>query len=393
MSERALVDFCISLAKRTPDPRRLATVLESQGLPSSSQTQQFARDLLARLPKASSGVSAYKQQERAAAAVARKNESYGLLPDEDDEEPAAPQKPAPAPAAPVAGGGKAGDKKHLRRSRKDDRQDDNDDDDADGTAVRRKSRKRAWEEEEEGGNGDKAGGGSNAEHRAEEERDKDAEEKAEFERRLKERDEAKTKKLAERRIPKEELEELQRRRAAEEAEDRQGVVGDLRKISRQGYLKKREEAKLEELKEALEDEKYLFEGQELTEKEKKELAYKEEVYKIAAERKKQLEELERDDDYHMPTAYDDEGKGTGSRYEVLTARYRDVDEERAAAAETPWAQQEAFEAEQIKKALTKSGTKGGKAPLAQHDFVFEDQINFIVDSYMKGEALVRGGRK
>lgn len=29
-------------------------------------------------------------------------------------------------------------------------------------------------------------------------------------------------------------------------------------ISRQAYLKKREEAKLEELKEALEDEKYLF---------------------------------------------------------------------------------------------------------------------------------------
>lgn len=33
-----------------------------------------------------------------------------------------------------------------------------------------------------------------------------------------------------------------------------------RDISRQEYLKKREEAKLEELKEALEDEKYLFQA-------------------------------------------------------------------------------------------------------------------------------------
>lgn len=61
-------------------------------------------------------------------------------------------------------------------------------------------------------------------------------------------------------------------------------------MSRQEYLKKREEAKLQELKDALEDEKFLFQGKKMTEKERRDLAYKEEVYRLAVERKKQLGE-------------------------------------------------------------------------------------------------------
>lgn len=53
---------------------------------------------------------------------------------------------------------------------------------------------------------------------------------------------------------------------------------------------------------------------------------------------------------------------------MLTARYRDVEE--AEAQETPWAQQEQFEAEQIKKAITKVGAKdklakGGESGMSQ----------------------------
>ena len=63
-------------------------------------------------------------------------------------------------------------------------------------------------------------------------------------------------------------------------------------------------------------------GVKLTEKEERDLRYKEEVYRLAVERKKQLEELETDDGYKMPTAYDDGKDGGDKRYEVLTARYR-----------------------------------------------------------------------
>lgn len=271
-AERALVDFCISLAKKTPNVAKLADTLQAQGLPPSSDTRRFAGDLLSRLPRAGAAgsVSAYKAAERAAAETARKNQSYALLVDDDDDE----EQPA---AAPEPADGK---KKSHRRSRRDSVAGDADDD----TVVKRASRKRAWEEDEE-----EDAAAAEARRQAEA-RERDRAEKEEFEQRLRERDEAKTRKLAERHVPKEVLEDLERRKKAEAAEDRAGVISDMRKFSRQEYLKKREEAKLEELKEALEDEKYLFAGQRLTEKEARDLAYKEEVYRLAVERKKQLGE-------------------------------------------------------------------------------------------------------
>ncbi len=51
----------------------------------------------------------------------------------------------------------------------------------------------------------------------------------------------------------------------------------LREVARQEYLKKREEKKLREIEDELLDAKYLFEGVELTEREKADLKYKEPV--------------------------------------------------------------------------------------------------------------------
>lgn len=370
-AERALVDFCVALAKKAPHASALASQLESQGLPSSASTQEFAQQLISRLPQSgkSSGANAAsasrKERELAAAALLKQNASYALIQDDEDDE----KLPHIAPLA----------KKSLRSS-KTREQEDFDDGNVDKNAVKRKSRKRSWQEEERDE-------GEVMMMKKDEERLKDLDEKAEFERRLKERDDAKTRKLAERKVGKAELIEIERRKQAEEQEDKQQVVDDLRKVSRQEYLKKREEAKLEELREALEDEKYLFQGVALTEKEKKELEYKEQVYKLALERKKHLDELEKDDGYHLPEAYDTADKA-GKRYEVLTARYREPEEEAVAAKETPWSQQEAFEAEQIKKAVGRGGVpQQGSLPGQEYEFVFEDQIEFIVDQHLAGDAM------
>ena len=51
------------------------------------------------------------------------------------------------------------------------------------------------------------------------------------------------------------------RRKYESEEQREELVPMLREVSRQEYLKKREDAKLEELKDELEDAKYLFDGE------------------------------------------------------------------------------------------------------------------------------------
>ncbi|KAI9081772.1 hypothetical protein K1719_036034 [Acacia pycnantha] len=61
---------------------------------------------------------------------------------------------------------------------------------------------------------------------------------------------------------KEEEEAIRRANAAE-----QNGIQSLRKVSRQEYLKKREMKKLDELRDDIEDEQYLFEGVKLTEAE------------------------------------------------------------------------------------------------------------------------------
>lgn len=52
------------------------------------------------------------------------------------------------------------------------------------------------------------------------------------------------------------------------------------------------------------------------------------------------------------------------RYEVLTVRYRDVEAEEKQ--ETPWVQQEAYEAEQIKKAITTVGARDRRGKAGGH---------------------------
>ena len=314
-----------------------------------------------RLPSSSSGlkkrsVSEYRRKEKEASSLARNNESYGLLLDDNEEE-------------------------ELERAM---------------AKARSKRREKADKKSSSTDRGDDGGGEDGSAQQMEEKKDQgdgegtkltDAEEKAEFERRLKERDLKATKKLVENKLSKEELADIDRRKRAEGAGDKSHAVKDLRKASRREYLKKREEAKLDELEQAVEDEKQLFEGEELTEKERAELAYKERVLQLAKERKRQLEELEHDDAYHMPAAYDDGGEGAAEkRYGVLKAKYTEGDKADGNE-QTVWGQQEMLEKEQISRAAIPVGAKDRKGKEKAYDFVFEDQIDFIVDSYMKGDNV------
>eukprot|EP00882_Tetradesmus_deserticola_P019803 GHRQ01021343.1.p1 GENE.GHRQ01021343.1~~GHRQ01021343.1.p1 ORF type:complete len:229 (+),score=78.39 GHRQ01021343.1:333-1019(+) len=127
--------------------------------------------------------------------------------------------------------------------------------------------------------------------------------------RLRERDEARTKKAA---GWKEGSKDKQRRAMGEALEGGEAEPGQLvpmlRDVSRQEYLKKREDAKLQELKDELEDAKYLFEGVQLTAREQADLAYKQRVYDLAVQRRQALEAVV-DDGYSMPTNYGKTGPG------------------------------------------------------------------------------------
>ena len=363
LSEKALADYCISIAqKHASSPRDLSKVLEGQGFPASDVTESFAKELLDKVPSNKGpSVSEYKRQEKEAVRRRQANESYGMLLDSD-------------------GGGGGDDeeldvllRQHQQKKVEKER----------GARVRRPKKSRDDQDEEEIVMEKK----KKAQSMTEEEKIRaDQEEKLEFEQRLKERDEQQTRKLVERKISKEEMREIERRKNAEKAKNKSKAIEDLRKVSRREYLKKREEVKLDELEQAVEDEEYLFEGEELTEKERAEFEYKKRVLQLAKERKKQLEELEHDDAYHMPTAYDDGDKDAADkRFGVLKAKYQhgDTDEQNT------WTQQEALEREQINRAVLTVGSKDKKQKKKDYDFVFEDQIDFIVDSYMKGDNIER----
>jgi pre-mRNA-splicing factor ATP-dependent RNA helicase DHX16 len=358
LSEKALAEYCISIGRKASDPASIVQVLEGQGFPRTEVTVEFAQELLDRLPSTSAkrGLSEYKRKEKEASALARNNERYGLLLEDDEEE----ELERAVTKARV--GKKSGSRKREKRGKGDEGIAEHDVNDEEGTTR--------------GGDGSK---GSIT----------DQQEKEEFERRLKERDEKATKKMVEKRLTKQELDDIQRRKYAENAEDKSRAIKGLRKASRREYLKKREEAKLEELEQAVEDEKYLFEGENLTERERAELEYKEKVLQLAKERKRQLEELEQDDAYHMPTAYDDGGEGAAEkRYGVLKAKYQDHERSKDEV-QNNWSQQEMLEKEQISRAAIPVGAKDrkSKAHQREYDFVFEDQIDFIVDSYMKGDNV------
>ncbi|KAL6554780.1 Pre-mRNA-splicing factor ATP-dependent RNA helicase DEAH1 [Orobanche gracilis] len=196
----------------------------------------------------------------------------------------------------------------------------------------------------------------------EEELLKDQREKDELEQHLRERDSARTRKLTE---PK----TIRRRSSADD-------IQTLRKVSRHEYLKKREEKKLQELRDDIEDEQYLFEGVKISVAEYCDLKHKKEIYDLLAKK----EELDgADGEYRMPEAYDDQQSGVNQekRFSVAMQRYSDPNAEK----------EEAWEEHQIRKATMKFSSKNVKQVSDDYQFVFEDQIDFIKASVMDGDNV------
>ncbi|XP_024630990.1 pre-mRNA-splicing factor ATP-dependent RNA helicase DEAH1 isoform X1 [Medicago truncatula] len=213
---------------------------------------------------------------------------------------------------------------------------------------------------------------------SEEERLKDQREKDELVQHMRERDAAATRKLTEQKLARMEEDEAIRRSNAAEHDD----MRCLRKYSRQEYLKKREEKKLEELRDDIEDEQYLFEGVKLSEVEQRELKHKKELYELI---KKRSEHADNVNEYRMPDAYDQEGDvDQEKRFSVAMQRYRDSNAEEKM---NPFSEQEAWEEHQIGKATMKYGSKNKKQASDDYQFVFEDQIDFIKASVMDGDKF------
>ena len=88
-----------------------------------------------------------------------------------------------------------------------------------------------------------------------------------------------------------------KRKLAEDAATRVAAMPDLRERSRQEYLEKRELQKIEQLRLLIREEERLFRTERLTERERLDLENKKELLRLAEERMKLSDHVER---YQMP---------------------------------------------------------------------------------------------
>lgn len=208
-SQSAVVSYILAVARKHTSADSLAVVLRKQGLPAGNETNVFASQLLARLPrKGSAGPTAQDQQARQAKALIKKNNAYGLLEEEEEDrsaKAAAAAQPSTSGAAAAAPAPK-GKERQLRTRRETAVEEDDDDGGGGAMLPQGKRQRRAWEEDEE----DPV---EREERLAAEGRERDKREKEEFEARLRLRDESKTKKLApEEKLSKAEQKEQERRK-------------------------------------------------------------------------------------------------------------------------------------------------------------------------------------
>ncbi|GAB2227982.1 hypothetical protein Droror1_Dr00009811 [Drosera rotundifolia] len=364
-SERFVVEYIIKLAEKAKSLVEVVEELVGYGLQASDETRAFAKELFARIPRKKSAINLYQKQEREAALLVRKQKTYQLLDadDEDDDDGgvvAADSKPSVS----VASATKESQKKRYRKkSEHSDVEDDEPGFFSKGEDRRVKSRTLSDSDDSE----------------SEEERIRDQRDKDELERKIRERDAAGTRNLTEPKLTQKEEDEAKRRSEALEQDD----VAVLRKVSRQEYLKKREEKKIEELRDAIEDEQYLFDGVKLTEAEVRELRLKQEI--LEAIQKQRTEDSSDVNEYRMPDAYDIEGGvNQEKRFAVAEKRYKDRE---SGGKLNPFAEQEAWEDHQIGKATLKFGSKNKKQSADEYEFVFEDQIDFVKESVMDGDKF------
>lgn len=251
-SQPAVVQYVIGLSKQALSSADLETKLQEFEFSSTTETRAFAQEIFARVPRKESGSNLYQKQETGAALLVKNQKTNTILDaahyDADDD---------------VIRITASTNKKRFRK--RIGSEDDDDEGIASVEEERRVVRRRIPREEEDDGSD------------SEEERLRDQRGKEELERRIRERDVAATRKLTGPKLTwKEEYDAMQRSR-------KDDGIENLREVSRQKYLPKRAQKKLEEIKDRIKDKENLFEGQKLTGAELCELDYEKKILDLVGQ--------------------------------------------------------------------------------------------------------------
>lgn len=349
---KSVSDFILSKSKTTRTIPQLKSSLMEAGFEDSDSLTNFASQLIQRF-SAPAPSPVQKREPTQQELMIKKNESYSLiLDDEDDDLPDSSSKKKE----------KEKKRKHLRK--KEGKHDSDSSEDESSNKKSKATNTSTPKKSQEGSSGD------------EDEYEKDARLKKEFEDRLKEKDQKRTKKLTENKGSKKAQQEAEQRLSYKE-EEQESLVPRLREISRRKYLDIREPKKLQELKDDIKDEEYLFEGMKLTSEEKKELEFKKKIFDLAQQRINLVDRVAR---YEMPESYETpDGKiDQNKRIQALAARYEPE--------EVQINEQDVWETHQLGMSKMEFGSKDSKKPQESYEMEFEDQLDFIKEEIMEGSV-------
>ena len=162
------------------------------------------------------------------------------------------------------------------------------------------------------------------------------------------------------------------------------AIDKLRNVSRQVYLKKREEKKRLILKDEIEDELTLFDNDELTEEERKDLKLKRKLFELVTERNNELQDMGENNSaapsrYKVPDAYVDEQQSTRNAAKVqalLNSRYHEpVAHNTGLIHSRPGAntEQGRWEDMQIRKAVALDEEKSKRSTKKEYELVFDPE--------------------
>ncbi|WVR05915.1 hypothetical protein IAU60_002941 [Kwoniella sp. DSM 27419] len=376
-SDNATVDYVHSLAMSAKTPGDLYHSLLGTGMAESPDTQHFAAQVHGLVPRKTK-VKAPKSDRPVP------SQRFALLADEDE----------------VGSSSRSGRKEKKVKSKGKEKERERD-----GGAIKpgRSGRKRDtegnWESDEEEKEkeakrlrmrspegGDDPGEvkmEETEEERLERERQEDLAERDAFAERMREKDKDKTKKLVTDRSSKSKggLEAAQRAALADDAEARQAVIDDLRLHSRQEYLTKREQQRLDLLKMEIADEELLFRNQKMSRREEEDMARKKELIKI-------MEARQRIDDgtdgYMLPDDYITE-QGKIDQKKKRNALYKRYEESKPVEGQFI-TDVDQWEASQTDHASLKTGAQDKEVLVEEFDYVFDEsqKINFLQEGNLDG---------
>jgi pre-mRNA-splicing factor ATP-dependent RNA helicase DHX16 len=363
-SEKNLSEYIYGIASKAKSPHELLDKLAANDVPSNEATRQFCTKLLGKMPNSGSNKS--KSNAPTNADLIRQSEQYSTVPmDEDfDRQGQSSSKNHKKK--------EDSSKKHIRKRNANEISEDED-----ATIIRRSHTSHSTKTDDDSAQ-------EKEKDPSEKMMDSDIAERDAFVARLLEREEKITKRQDHSAgLTAEQIQELATRGAVSTRSKDPSVVDKVREISRQHYLKKREEKELKLLEVSLRDEDYFFEDVELTAEEKQRRGLNEQILSMA---KSKYRFEAKDDGYRMPDAYEDENGyvDKDKREAALTTRYNEEEKEVKT-------EQEEWEEEQMKISKVQFGSKDKRQKEESYDYVFEDQIDFISNEILKGTKKTSDG--